>query len=347
MKPFLDELSDFVATLSERGYKLFSSPIRWVSLANGDADFHDNVIFFGFDEGKDNPVVVAKIPRLIENGWMIKTEYDRLLELWNCLGAEAENYVPQPYALASLQKRPVLLISYVSGESLTRLSRKSFWSASSKVAELAREAARTLRDLNRRTERPMEAGESIDLNLQTKADTFRELFQLNREEDRTLEELVSEVRSALKSSRHKVLTQGDFWHGNMIRDKKQGRLMVVDWQFARWSVDVSMDVYFFLLAGALSAVEGTSTEERAKQAFQLLSDWRTHVIPEYLSAYGQPDQYILLPQKKGMLLCCLEKAVRSVIEFGYSHSDDLLWRHLFAQLMYWPDEHRTKLEAST
>jgi hypothetical protein len=39
-----------------------------------------------------------------------------------------------------------------------------------------------------------------------------------------------------------------------------------------------------------------------------------------------------------MLLCCVEKAVRSALEFGYSHPDDLMWRSLFRELLQWPDE---------
>jgi hypothetical protein len=114
--------------------------------------------------------------------------------------------------------------------------------------------------------------------------------------------------------------------------------MLVDWQFARWSVDVSMDVYFFLLAGALSATRNIPVEERAQEAFHLLDQWRAKVIPEYLSAYGKPERYGLLPPKQGMLLCCVEKAVRPALEFGYRHPDDALWRHLFAELLKWPDE---------
>ena len=136
---------------------------------------------------------------------------------------------------------------------------------------------------------------------------------------------------------HKVLIQGDFWHGNMIRDEARGKLLFVDWQFARWSVDVSMDIYFFLLAGALSATENGSVEQRVMEAFQLLMSWRANVIPEYLSAYGKPERYVLLPQREGMLMCCVEKAVRSALEFGYSHADDRLWRSLFAELVRWED----------
>lgn len=339
MKQFLDELSDFVSSLSEGKHKLFSLPLHWLSLANGDADFHDNVIFFGFIEQHANPVVVAKVPRLVENGWMLKTEYDHLVELWDCMGVRAMHYVPKPYALTSIQNRSVLMISYVPGESLTRLSRKSFWGEHKQVKELAREAARTLRDLNRLTERPFQPEDILDSNLQKKAEKFRELFQITVEEDQSLVELVRTVNSSLKTASHKIVIQGDFWHGNMIRDRKRQSLMFVDWQFARWSADVSMDVYFFLLAGALSATGSGPGEHRAKQAFRLLSEWRTDVIPEYLATYGQPEHYLLLPQKYGMMLCCVEKAVRSALEFGYSHSDDHMWRYLFAELLKWPAEY--------
>jgi phosphotransferase family enzyme len=338
MKPFLDELSAFALSISEEGHKLFAPPFHWVCLANGDADFQDNVIFFGFDAKGAEPVFVAKVPRLVKNGWMLKAEYDHLVDLWDCMGAAAGDYVPRPYGFNSIQDRSVLLISFVPGESLTRLSLKSFWSDRAQAANLAREAARTLRDLNQRTARPAQQRDTLEIALQNKADKFRELFKLDTHEGHALSELVSTVNQKSKTASHEVLIQGDFWHGNMIRDKKRGTLRLVDWQFARWSMDVSMDVYFFLLAGALSAAEGALVEERAKGAAQLLSNWRTDVIPEYLGAYGQPDRYLLLPQKYGMMLCCVEKAVRSALEFGYSHSDDLLWRYLFAELLQWPSE---------
>lgn len=338
MKSFLDELSDYGASLSEGQHKLFSTPLHWLSLGNGDADFHDNVIFFGFDQRGPDPVLVAKVPRLVQNGWMLKTEYDHLLELWGCMGTAAANYIPKAYALAAVQERSILMLSYVSGESLTRLSHRSFWGDERQVRALSSEAARTLRELNQLTERPIQRQDASRRDLRTKADTFRDLFQLRGEEEQALAELLKILSEKFKTASHEVLIQGDFWHGNMIRDKNRGSLMLVDWQFARWSTDVSPDVYFFLLAGALSATGRNAVAERAKQAYQLLTDWRKAVIPEYLEIYGNPDHYVLLPQKYGMMLCCVEKAVRSALEFGYSHPDDLLWRYLFAELQNWPIE---------
>lgn len=338
MNLFWDDLSTFALSLSEGGRKLFSPPLHWVCLANGDADFHDNVIFFGFHAKQTGPVLVAKVPRLVENGWMLKTEYDHLTELWDCIGDEAGKYVPRPYGFAAIQGRPVLVISYVPGESMTRLWRQSFWGDVSQVVALAKEAARTLRDLNRLTESSLQPEDALNLDLQKKAGTFRELFQISAQEDRELTTLVNTFEERSRAASHKVMIQGDFWHGNMIRDKKHETLMLVDWQFARWSVDVSVDVYFFLMACAFSATGLGSPEERAERAFRLLNDWRANVIPEYLAAYGQPTDYVLLPQRYGMMLGCVEKATRSVLEFGYSHPDDLMWRHLFTKLQNWPVE---------
>jgi phosphotransferase family enzyme len=338
MTSFVDDLSSFVLSLGQQKTELFSSSLHWTVLSNGDADFHDNVIFFGFDGKKPDPVLVAKVPRLVENGWMLKTEYDHLVELWNCIGDSAESYVPRPYAMTTLQGRPVLVISYASGESLARLSARSFWRDHKKVLALAKEAARSLRNLNRLTESPIEQVESKDSRFLEKAEKFRDLFQTTSAEEDALKALAETLRNRTTSAKHKVLIQGDFWHGNIIRDKKRKKLMFIDWQFARWSEDVSMDVYFFLLAGALSATENEVIEDHAKDAFRLLNEWQKDVIPEYLFAYGVPEYYVLLPQKYGMMLCCVEKALRSSLEFGYSHPDDLVWRALFAELMNWPNE---------
>jgi len=335
---FLDDLSSFVLMLSDAGKELFSSPLHWATLSNGDADFHDNVIFFGFDAKKADPVLVAKVPRLVENGWMLKVEYEHLVELWNCIGDQTASYVPKPYAMTIIQERPVLILSFASGESLTRLSPKSFWRNSRKVAELAKEAARSLRNLNRLTESPIESAERQGSRFSEKAERFKDLFHITGEEDRALVSLVEAIDRLTANASRKILIQGDFWHGNMIRDKKSKNLMFVDWQFARWSLDVSMDVYFFLLAGALSATENELVKQHAKDAFGLLNEWRKEILPEYLFAYGVPEHYVLLPPKYGMLMCCVEKAVRSMLEFGYSHPDDLVWRYLFAELMNWPNE---------
>ncbi|HKG52846.1 MAG TPA: aminoglycoside phosphotransferase family protein [Anaerolineales bacterium] len=335
---FVNDLSSLALSLREGKKELFSAPLHWTILSNGDADFHDNVIFFGFEANKSDPVLVAKVSRLIENGWMLKAEYEHLAELWNCIGEDAESYVPKPYAMTTLQERPVLVISYASGESLARLSPKSFWTDSKQVLALAKEAAHSLRNLNRLTERPIEKVESKTLRFLEKAEKFRDLFKISGEEEHALMTLVEKVNICTKLAEHKVLIQGDFWHGNMIRDKKRKSLMFVDWQFARWSVDVSMDVYFFLLAGALAATENETIEQHAKDAFRLLNEWRKDIIPEYLFAYGVPEYYVLLPQKYGMMMCCVEKAVRSALEFGYSHPDDIVWRSLFAELINWSNE---------
>ena len=175
LSTFVDVLSIAARSLLERD-GILSSPLYWTILANGDADFHDNLIFFGFHAEETDPVLVAKVPRLVENGWMLKTEYDHLVELWSCIGESAAQYVPKPYALTNLQERPVLMISYVSGESLTRLSRRSFWGNRGQVAALAGEAARSLRALNDLTESPIQVHESYILTFKKRQINFVSCF---------------------------------------------------------------------------------------------------------------------------------------------------------------------------
>lgn len=315
-----------------------TSDLHWLILPNGDADFHDNIILFGFNPNASDPVLVAKVPRLVENSWMIQVEYERLVDLGNLLGQDAELFVPIPLALAKVQERSALLLPYVPGQSLTRLSKGSFWGNHRKVAGLAAEAARALRQLHDRTATPARPGAETDSDFYRAADKFREIFPLSEREDRALSSLAELVSDTVLRSSHHILIQGDFWHGNMIREQRRGGLRFVDWQFARRSADASMDVYFFLLAGAFSASEaGSSPERRAAEAGRVLGAWRTQIIPEYLAIYGRPTNYALLPLKPGLLMCCVEKAVRPALDFGYTHSDDRVWRQLFSELLDWPD----------
>ena len=197
--------SAFAASISDGGHALFNAPFQWVCLANGDADFQDNVIFFGFDAGAADPVLVAKVPRLVKNGWMLKTEHDHLADLWDCMGNTAVDYVPRIYGFTSIQDRSVLMISYVPGESLTRLTRKSFWADPRQVTALARQAAGTLRAVNEMTARPVQQSVDISLTLQKNADRFRGLFELNKDEDHALSDLVRTVNEKSRTVSHDVL----------------------------------------------------------------------------------------------------------------------------------------------
>jgi hypothetical protein len=112
--------------------------------------------------------------------------------------------------------------------------------------------------------------------------------------------------------------------------------MFIDWQYSHWSTDVSLDVYLFLMAGALASVSQGSADEQARAAKDVLLKWRPQIIPAFLAAYGAADRFSLLPAKYGMLVCCVEKAVRTVLDFGYNQSDDATWRSLFSELINIP-----------
>jgi len=307
--------------------------MQWTILSNGGADIHDCIIIFGFEANKSQPTLVIKVPRIPEGGRALQIEYDRLVELWEHLGPEAVFRIPKPIAMVNLETQPALVISYIHGESLLRASKQMIWEKPEQVLALAVDAAESLRDMMDRTATQLTAGEHIATDIMQKIEKFKEMFHLTEREDQAILGLIRHIESLRETATHKVLIQGDFWHGNMIRSLTHGKLMFVDWQYSRWSTDVSLDVYLFLLASALSNTPQDSAKEKVHGAIQVLLQWRTKIIPAYLQAFGKPKSYTLMPAQYGMLLCCVEKAVRVSIDVGYDQLDDMIWKLLFSELV--------------
>ncbi|HXD09843.1 MAG TPA: phosphotransferase [Anaerolineales bacterium] len=312
-------------------------PIAWLILTNGEAEPDDNIIVFGFEADRSLPTLVAKIPRSPKNAWMLQTEYDRLQDAWRCLGAQAPLRLPKPLAMLTLDDQPVLVMSYLHGVSLLRTSPSRFWRNNNQIRELFIDSARALREMNEHTATLVSPDDDDLSDFLLKISKFRELFVLSEKEQAALDEIITLQKTQTADFTYKVLLQGDFWHGNIVRGKPHGRLMFLDWQYSRWSRDVSLDVYMFVLAAALAAVPRRMDKERAEDALKTLMQWRTEILPAYLSAYGRPVNYALLPARYGLLLCCIEKAVRSVIDFGSNQYGDSVWRVLFSKLVNMPE----------
>ncbi len=329
---FLDKLSSALRSMDIRmGNSVVNFPLDWLMLANGDAEPDDNIILFGFESKKREPILVAKVPRLPKNASMLQVEYNRLKDAWECLGSQAGFHLAQPLAMLYLDDQPVLVLSYVDGISFLRTSQKGFWQDSSQISSLFVDAAQVLREMNERTATSANAKDDAHTSFLPKINKFQELFSLSTQEIHALSELDDMLKNQHALVTHKVLLQGDFWHGNIVRGK-HGKLLLLDWQYSRWCTDVSLDVYMFLLAAALSAVPRRSDRERAEDARKVLMRWRPDILPTYLSNYGKPVAYSLLDARHGMLLCCVEKAVRPVLDFGYI-MDGSVWRALFSRLV--------------
>lgn len=328
MNSFLEELT--VCVIEQAKHPLMA-PLRWILLSNGGADLNDNVIFLGFEHGRTEPSLTAKVPRLPQNTGVVCTEYDLLTDLWRLIGPNAARRLPEPIAIAVLGGHTVFFASYLQGEGLLQAAKRGLWRRPDRVLELALDAARCLRELNVGSATRLEEGESVPSDLARKIGVFRDLYNLADTESRSLVELERYYFS--QSAASKTIIQCDFWHGNLIRSVKYNQVMVFDWEFSRWSTDVSLDVYMFLLAGALWTSTNGSSDDRARTAVDSLRGWRAEIIPSYLKAYGDPEGYSLLPARYGMLLCCVEKATRTFIDFGYNQPSDADWRSLFAELV--------------
>jgi hypothetical protein len=338
----IDHLNHVVSTSWSEwmgGSESATPEISWVLVSNGGTAYHDNVILFGSPTGQGKPSLVVKVCRIPVHGWTLRAEYEHLTTLWGILGPKAEQLLPRPIALLEHQKDIALVINYVEGSSLLFASRRDLWMHSGRLRDRFTRAAKVLRLIHEETAKLKRAAGSEKDGFNRKAESFTSIFDLSDDELREVEELKELVASRMSETRAAVLIQGDFWHGNIIEGGETNNLTLVDWQFARWSPDASQDVYLYLLAGAVSAVPYGSPDQRAVAAVSLLERWRVDLIPAYLEAYGNPEDYMLLPLREGALACTIEMATRPQRAFNSHHEhDDALWRAMFAQMLTWPDE---------
>ena len=96
MNSFLEGITPRLMEYSQRS---FGRDINWLMVSNGAADLNDNVIFFGFKGSHPEPSFVAKVPRSPSNAWVVQTEYEHLVDVWERLGSDANLYIPEPVDL--------------------------------------------------------------------------------------------------------------------------------------------------------------------------------------------------------------------------------------------------------
>jgi hypothetical protein len=311
--------------------------IKWLITTSGENSFHDNVLVFGFVNNNPNPTLVGKACRLPENGWMLRAEYKNLKIMWNKLGKCAAAYLPKPLVFMAFGKQPILLTNFIRGESFQQTANTAFWNNAKHVKSLMIQAAKSLREIHEMTSTVLEPGEVVLSDFPAKASTFMNMFVFEKRETLVIQELVEIVTNLTHSEKCKVMIQGDFWHGNLIKNVEENRLYFIDWQFARWEKNTSFDLFLFPLAAAVAAVPQGSATNRALDAAKVLHLWQYDILPTYFSSYGKPLSYTILPERQGMLLSCIEKTARSVTDFGRRHQDDYLWRNLFRELLDWPN----------
>ncbi|MBL8100210.1 MAG: aminoglycoside phosphotransferase family protein [Anaerolineales bacterium] len=339
MLDFIQNLNLLISNLSYHG----RNPIDWVLLSNGLTEFDENIIFFGFDKASSIPIFVAKVPRLPRNIAVIQTEHQRLSEIWDRLGEEKAQFViPRPISLSKIQNQPILVTTYVNGESLVRLR---ITNDPKKFLEFSLKAAKTLRYVLDKTITQLQPNELIQSNFFRKVEKFKQMYPLKTLEIKAVDELRSEIESTETQASHRILIHGDYWHGNIILEPKFGNYMLVDWQYSCWTNDASQDVYLFLLAGSLATIPNAEDPQlRAKKASQALVDWK-EIIKAYLSEFGTSNSYNLLSLRSGMLMCCIDKGVRASLELGFDREEDLVWFYFFRELLNLFDNHKLDTES--
>ena len=338
MIAFVDTLTLHSSSLSLKTPEPSFQHLDWAMLSNGASSLHECILFFGIGTEGATPVLVAKVPRLPSDDWIIRTEYASLVALWEQLGEQkAVSRIPRPIDLVVLQGQPTLITSYIDSGNLLHSSRKLNCQDTKQVIELAPDAGKYLAEILDQTATPLTAENRPISDFDKKAEKYKLMHFLLDAEIDAVSELENVIRTVYRTATHRILVHGDYWHGNMIRAKSHGELMLVDWQYSHWHVDAALDVYLFLLAVALSAAPEGDVRKKAHDAAKILMRWRDSVIPEFLSVFEKPSKYSLLPPRQGFLYCCIEKATRASLAIGTDQEEDLIWRFMFAELLNWED----------
>jgi Phosphotransferase enzyme family len=306
--------------------------LYWTLLANGDTFYFDNVVLLGTPVGDTKPIFVAKVCRLPAFDLTLNTEYKNIKTLWGIINGKISGVLPHPYILAKHGNDHILLTSFLDGESLLSILHQKPNAENEFYVKLARSAAETLRFFHDMSSTPTAPLNEPGIRIEEKIRLFQQLFYLNPDETAYLDQLTKVFRENAVRSKQYVLLHGDFWQGNIIKQTDTGKLAVIDWQFSMWSPDASIDVYMYLLAGALASVPYNTEEKRAADTAHLLVEWQFDLIPNYLQAYGEVNGYGLLPVRDGMLLCCIEMATRTSFFFNTQYPNDWLWAKLFSGL---------------
>ena len=74
-------------------------------------------------------------------------------------------------------------------------------------------------------------------------------------------------------------------------------------------------------------------ENKAKCAAQLIAEWREEWMRVFSECYAPPTGSVLLPERNGMLACCVEMAVRNQWEVNCQSNEDFFWFSLFHELV--------------
>lgn len=307
--------------------------LQWaVFVQSWDQSLDKNILLLCFDKKDSEPCLVAKVCRLPVNNWALEREFDNLSLMWKYLGSLAPLHLQKCMPLQGRDKQQAFITNYISGNSLLSLEKYMLThQRRNTFHKISCDASKVLSLCHHSTCVPLEGNEKPDSAYFKKIELFRSLYPLQKTEEVVLETLNTIIEQQIDVATRKVFLHADFWHGNILLNPA-GDLVVIDWQVSRWATDVSLDVYLFMLAALLKGTSYFPEKSRLDKIASTLKQWRVELIPNYLKTYSLPDGCTLLPESYGMILCCIEMAIRPIAVWGRQEGD-AVWYLLFRQLI--------------
>ncbi len=267
-----------------------------------------HVVFFVLPEGQPDPVLVAKIPRLIGSVSKIEREVTNLRAIHTSRPGGFDS-IPRVIAFEEYCGRPILVETALVGRPMDPPTvRRDLAACCDAVAGWLVEVQGSARGssgtdpgwLEQLVERPLRY--------------FADVLSLSADEERLLErtwELVAPLRQA---SLPLVFEHGDLTHPNIIL-LKEGGPGVVDWELAEPLGLPGNDLFFFLTYAAFALHNAGSTGNYLaafQTAFFSRSAWARPYVRGYAEQLGLPPR-VLTPL---FVLCWVRYMVGLLMRLG-------------------------------
>lgn len=243
-----------------------------------------HVVFLLFASGSPQPVLVAKIPRLLDGHPSLEREAAGLRAVQQ-LRPEGFDSVPRLIAFETFAGFPLLIETAIAGVPMApELVRTD-------LDGCCRLALDWLRELHHASARSRDDAWFTQL-VQQPLDRFEALFPLTTDERAMLERTRSAVAPLERGALRFVCEHGDLSHPNILV-RPGHNLGVVDWELASADGLPCYDLFVFLTYVAFSrhhagAGTGTGHVEAFHQAFFTPAAWGTALVHRHADAVGIP-----------------------------------------------------------
>ena len=300
-----------------------------------------HVVFLLLADGRPDPVLVAKVPRLANTSPSLQREVANLRVIQSARPGGFDS-IPRVVAFEEYGHRPILIETALVGRPMDRLAVRRNLTGSCDVV------TRWLTEMRH----PHQNGRAASTGwfeqlVEQPLNDFAHAFPLSGEETRLLESTWDLVAPLRDSGLPLVFEHGDLCHPNLLV-LHRGGLGVIDWELAEPRGLPTYDLFFFLTYAAFAQHHATDNRQYVsayREAFFGPSAWARPYVRTYAERLQLPPR-VLTPL---LALCWVRYLISLLTRLGEAGRSDrtvgvdtaawlrtnryyALWRHTLAHL---------------